>query len=95
MATEEQVRESLKSCMDPELKMDIITLGLVYRIRVEKEHVDIEMTFTSMLCPYGPALVDEVKGKVIGLEGVRTVDVQVVFDPPWKPSEEVLASLGL
>jgi len=95
MITEEQIREALKSVNDPEIRLDVVTLGLIYKIEPKEEHVDIEMTFTSMMCPYGPALVDEIKGKVIELEGVKTVEVKVVFDPPWKPSEEVLATLGL
>ncbi len=90
-----QVTKVLKEVMDPELRMDVVTLGLIYKIDVQGSHIDIEMTFTSMMCPYGPQLVDEIKGKVIELEGVKTVEVKVVFDPPWKPSEEIMATLGL
>ena len=96
MIAKEQVMEKLKECSDPELHLDIVTLGLIYKVDIDSQNnVGIEMTFTSMMCPYGPALVDEIKGKIIEMEGVKTVDVKVVFDPPWKPSEEVLAQLGL
>lgn len=95
MATKELILESLKSCIDPELHMDIVTLGLIYKIDCDPQgNVGIEMTFTSMMCPFGPALVDEVRGKVIALSGVKTVEVKVTFEPPWKPSEEVMATLG-
>jgi len=94
--TEEQVTFALMNVKDPEIDCNIVDLGLVYGISVDGEgNVGITMTFTTIACPYGPALVDEVRGKIRGLEGVRTVDVQVTFDPPWKPSEEVLAALGL
>ena len=96
MPTEEQVREQLKEVFDPELRMDIVTLGLIYKIEPDdKGHVDVLMTFTSMMCPYGPQLVDEIKGEIIQMDGVKTVEVTVTFDPPWKPSEEVMATLGV
>lgn len=95
MATKELILESLKSCIDPELRMDIVTLGLIYTIDIDQEgNVGIEMTFTSPMCPYGPQLLDDIRGKVIALSGVKTVDVKVTFEPPWKPSEEVMATLG-
>ena len=95
MVTKKQVEEALKRVMDPELMMDIVTLELVYKIAVESDHVDIDMTFTTPLCPYGQQLVDEVKAAVVDIKGIKTVEVNVVFDPPWKPSAEVLATLGV
>ena len=96
MLTKEKVMEVLKKIEDPEIQIDIVTLGLIYKVDVDEEgNVEIDMTFTSMACPYGPALVDDVKSKVIGLECVKTVDVKITFDPPWKPSEEVMSALGL
>ena len=95
MVSEKTIWDALKTCIDPELRMDIVTLGLIYGIESDSEgNVQIRMTFTSTMCPFGPALVDEIKGKCISLDGVKTVEVNVTFDPPWKPSEEVLATLG-
>lgn len=95
MPTQEQVTEALKTCIDPELHMDIVSLGLIYAIDIDQEkNVSIRMTFTTMLCPFGPALVDEIKGKILDL-GAKTIEVEVTFDPPWKPSEEVMMKLGL
>ena len=96
MTAKNDVESALKKCIDPELHMDIVTLGLIYKIDIDQENnVEITMTFTSMMCPYGPALVEEIKGKIIALDSVKTVEVHVTFDPPWKPSEEILATLGM
>lgn len=95
MVTKEQIMDVLKEIQDPELKMDLVTLGLIYEVTVDADdNVSIRMTFTSMMCPYGPQLVDTVK-VAVGDIGAKTVEVEVTFDPPWKPSEEVLATLGL
>ncbi|MBI4181856.1 MAG: metal-sulfur cluster assembly factor [Candidatus Aenigmarchaeota archaeon] len=95
MLTQEAVQDALKQVIDPELKLDIVTLGLVYKVEVDTQgNVSILMTLTTMACPYGPALIDEIREKVMALRA-STVDVQVTFDPPWKPPEEVLAQLGL
>lgn len=93
IVTKEQVIEVLKKCNDPELQIDIWTLELVYDIQLEEDKIHIKMTFTSPMCPYGPMLVDEVKTKLEAL-GVK-VEVEVVFDPPWKPSDDLRALLGV
>lgn len=95
MIAKEDVIEVLRTVEDPELFLDIWFLGLVYDIDIEDDSVRIEMTFTSPMCPMGPQLVGEVKDKIAKLEGIKNVDVQVVFVPPWKPSEEVRLTLGL
>lgn len=76
--------------------MDIISLGLVYKIQVDDQgKVTIDMTFTTPMCPYGPRLVEDVKQAVEVLEGVTDVEVTIVFDPPWEPNDEVKAVLGI
>lgn len=93
--TREQIIESLKTVMDPEVFLDVWFLGLIYNIAIGEEgQVDIDMTFTTPLCPAGPQLVDEVKAKICAL-GAKQVNVQVVFTPPWQPSDEVKAMLGM
>ena len=91
----EKVREALKECIDPEIRLDIITLGLVYGINVSGEKAKIKMTFTSPMCPYGPALVEDVKSKVEAVPGIKESEVEIVFNPPWQPSEELKAMLGI
>lgn len=95
MATKEQVIEALKTIEDPELFLDIWFLGLIYNIDIEGGEVAVQMTFTSPMCPAGPLLIDQVRSKVGALEGVTKVDVRIVFSPPWVPSDEVKALLGL
>ena len=93
--TREQIIEALKTVEDPELFLDIWFLGLVYSIDITPEQVRIEMTFTSPLCPAGPMLIDQVKTKVGAVAGVNKVEVNVVFTPPWEPSDEVKGLLGM
>lgn len=94
MLTKEQVIEALKTVYDPEIALDIWFLGLIYNIEIEPDTVKLQMTFTSPMCPMGPAIVEEVRSKVQAL-GAREVKVEIVFNPPWVPSEEVKAMLGL
>lgn len=93
--TKDQVIEVLKTITDPELFLDIWFLGLIYNIDIEDGVVKIEMTFTSPMCPAGPMLIDEVKKGVEALVDVKSAEVKVVFSPPWQPSEDVKATLGL
>ena len=83
----------LKTVMDPELLLSIWDLGLIYKLDVAEDKISIEMTLTTPLCPYGPALIDEVKQKLSLL--AKEVIVELVFEPPWQPSEEVKMSLGM
>ena len=92
--TQEHAIELLKKVIDPELGIDIYTLGLVYEIAIKEREIFIKMTFTSPLCPYGPILVEDVKKNLIG-GGFKEADVEVVFTPVWEPSKEVRMMLGL
>jgi len=95
MPTEEQIIEVLKKVNDPELNLDIHTLGLIYDVKVvDEKNVYVKMTFTSPSCPYGPMLVQEVKQKIED-ELKSKVEVEITFDPVWKPSEELRALLGV
>ena len=79
MVTKEEVIETLKKVYDPEIQLDIWSLGLVYNIEVEGNKVKILMTFTSPMCPYGPALLDDVRRQVSAMDGVGEVDVEITF----------------
>ncbi len=95
MPTKEEAIEVIKTVEDPEIRIDIWTLGLIYNIDVkEPETTDIKMTFTSPMCPYGPMIVEELKG-IITTKGFKTLNVEVVFEPVWQPSEELRATLGI
>lgn len=95
MIQKDTIIEVLKTIEDPELFIDIWFLGLVYSIEIDESKVVIEMTFTSPMCPAGPSLIGQVEEKVGALEGVSEVEVKIVFNPPWEPSEEVKMMLGL
>ncbi|MDI6720952.1 MAG: metal-sulfur cluster assembly factor [Candidatus Aenigmarchaeota archaeon] len=95
MVTTYDVRNALKTVNDPEIQMDIVTLELVYEIDVKDDNVHIKMTLTTPMCPYGPQLLEEVNQKIKGMEGVKGVDVELTFVPPWQPSEELRAMFGV
>ena len=98
MVTEEVVTEALKEVYDPELHYNIVDLGLVYDVEVSDGSVHIIMTLTTPACPIGPMMIEQVQENVGLLPGVKDVDVEITFDPPWGPdliSEEARADLGL
>lgn len=95
MATKEEVIEVLKKVNDPEIGIDVWTLELIYNVDVNDDKINIKMTFTTPMCPYGPALVEEIKTKISDLQNVKDVDIEITFDPPWKPSKELRATLGV
>lgn len=96
MLTKDDIIQTLKQCHDPELGLDIYTLGLIYDVIVDDTTGDIaiKMTFTTPLCPFGPLMVDDMKEK-LRAQGAKKIDVHVVFDPPWKPTPEVRTLLGV
>ena len=93
----EQVRESLKNCMDPEVPLSIIDMGLIYEIDIsENNDVNIKMTMTTKGCPLHDTMVDDVKRYAKKIVGVNNVQVDVVWDPPWtmdKMSDEAKAKM--
>ncbi len=97
--TEEQVRENLKNVYDPEIGINIVDLGLVYGVDVaESGDVLVTMTLTSLGCPLGPVIVQEVTNALKDLPGIGAVDVKLVWSPPWSPdmmSEEARDELGI
>ena len=86
MPTVEQVRDALRAVKDPELNLNVIDLGLVYEIEVsEAGDVHVEMTLTSPGCPVGPEMLSDAHAVLEKLEGVKTVDVELVWEPYWTP----------
>lgn len=96
--SEERIRETLKSVVDPEIGLDIISLGLVYGIAIEGSNVTIRMTLTTPACPVGPMFINSVQAAVIALPGVKDCKVDLTFDPPWDPrtmaSDEAKMMMG-
>ena len=96
---ETRIVEALKDIYDPEIPVNIYDLGLIYDIRAdERNEVTITMTLTAPNCPIADDIILEVKERTEAIEGVNSVTIDLVFDPPWSKdmmSEEVLLELGL
>ena len=92
MATKEEIREqveaALKTVNDPELGIDIWHLGLVYEIDVnDANDVKVDFTLTTMGCPIGPMIDEEIKAATAEIEGIGTVTTELVMYPPWTPEK--------
>jgi metal-sulfur cluster biosynthetic enzyme len=85
MVTHEQVLESLKQVRDPELFINVVDLGLIYKIDIEDKKVSLDMTMTSPACPAGPQLVAQAKKAIESLEAGTEANIQIVLTPPWTP----------
>ena len=96
---EDAIKEVLSDVYDPEIHVDIVSLGLVYDIKISEENdVKVLVTFTFPGCPYGQNIVEDIEDKLKEIEGVRNISVEVTFDPPWSPEKidpDVRAALNL
>ncbi len=94
----ERLYEALRQVYDPELGINIVDLGLVYDVSVSEEgDVHVEYTLTTMGCPIGPLIEQQIQGFLQQVPGVRSVTAELVLRPPWSPemmSEEAKAALG-
>jgi metal-sulfur cluster biosynthetic enzyme len=93
----EEVIDALRVVEDPELGMDIVELGLLYDVAVENGNVQVIFTLTSMGCPVGPMLEEQIRETVAGMPGVERVESELTWDPPWTPdkmSEDAKFILG-
>ena len=97
--TRDDVREGLKNVYDPEIGINIVDLGLVYDADIaESGDVLVTMTLTSLGCPLGPVIVQEVTNALKDLPGIGDVDVKLVWSPAWSPdmmSEDARDELGI
>jgi len=88
MITQEQVRDALKECYDPEIPVNIVDLGLVYGVEVSpEEKVHVTMTLTAPGCGMAHSIAMMAKQRVLQIPGVKDATVTVVWDPPWDPSK--------
>ena len=99
VVTEELVRDALQNVFDPELRMSIMELGLVYDVGVEDGTVKITYTLTSPACPLGPVIDGQIQDVLMDLPGVKEVVTEMTLTPPWDPrtmaSDEVKMQLGI
>ena len=98
-AIRDAIIESLRSVFDPEIPVNIYELGLIYDVKVEGDgHACIRMTLTSPMCPAAELLPPEVEARARGVPGVTSVELELVWDPPWsaeRMSEAARLDLGL
>ncbi len=84
---EKAVYEAISNVRDPEIGIPITELGLIYEIQVANTQANIKMTYTSMACPSGPQMKKEVEENALKVEGIESVNVEVVWSPKWNPRE--------
>ncbi|MBC8464947.1 MAG: metal-sulfur cluster assembly factor [Parcubacteria group bacterium] len=100
MPNTEKIRNALKEIKDPELDIDIVTLGLIRNIAIDDvgEHdvlgVEVTMTLTTPLCPFADSLIEAVEDTLVKL-GFENARVELSFDPPWEPPADIRAMLGV
>ncbi len=96
--TTDAIYESLKTVFDPEIPVNVVDLGLVYDVQVNKGDVYVQMTLTFPGCGMGPFIAQQAEWAIQDIEGVEDVEIELVFDPPWSPdliSEEARSQLGI
>ena len=95
---EERIVDVLKTVYDPEIPVNIYDLGMIYKIDVdEKGNLDMDMTFTAPSCPAADVILEDVRTKVESVDGVKSANINLVFDPVWDQSmmsEEARVELG-
>ena len=96
---EEVIIEVIKTCYDPEIPVDIYSMGLIYGIKIDDTfNVDVEMPLTSPNCPVAESLPAEVEAKIQGIKDVNKAKIEIVFEPPWQMdmmSEDARLELGM
>lgn len=96
---EEETVKMLKTVFDPEIPVDVYSLGLIYKIDIDDDaNVSIDMTLTAPNCPMADFLFEDIRQKVESIEGVKSVNVQLVYEPEWDHSmmtDEAKLELGM
>jgi metal-sulfur cluster biosynthetic enzyme len=95
--TEADVMDALSNVIDPELGLDFVELGLIYGVEIDDGNVHVTFTLTTPGCPIGPQVSEQIEEFVGELDGVKTVEPEMVFVPPWSPenmSDDAKFALG-
>jgi len=96
--TEELVYEVLRECFDPEIPVNVVDLGLVYGVSMNRGVVTVTMTLTAPGCHMGAMIAQDIQEKLVGIPGCEDAIVEIVWDPPWTPrmmSEAARKQLGM
>ena len=99
LQTEEKIVTMLKTVYDPEIPVNIYALGLIYKVDIDEErNVRIDMTLTAPNCPAADFILEDVRQKIESIDGVKSVEVNLVFEPEWDRdmmTEEAKLELGM
>jgi metal-sulfur cluster biosynthetic enzyme len=85
MPTKDEVIEALRAVEDPELGMDIVDLGLLYDVEIDGPKIKVIHSLTSMGCPAGPMIQEDIVNVASAVEGVEEVEIELTWEPPWTP----------
>lgn len=95
MITKDDVIAVCQTILDPEVNLDIYTLGLIYNIDItQKQDINILMTYTTPLCPFGGKMQEELK-TALSVLNPKSINIELTFNPPWKVSDELREALGI
>ena len=97
MVTKQQIMKSLEGCIDPEIGISVVDMGLIYDVNVKDDRVHIKMTLTNPECPMARMISHDVEETVKSIKGVKKVEVEIVWEPRWTPdrlSEKAKKMLG-
>lgn len=99
MVTKEEILDALRNVYDPEIPINIVDLGLIYKLEIDENNgvVKLLMTLTAPGCPMGNYILNDVEMVLKSLEGVKEVQIELTYDPPWNPdmmSDEAKKELG-
>ena len=99
MVSVSEVMESLSEVEDPDMKLAVTELGLIYSVEVNEKHAEIDMTLTSPGCPVAPEIMAAVHRSALSTEGIESAHVNLTFSPPWDPrvhaSEDAKFEMGI
>jgi len=87
MVSQDQIIDKLRECLDPELGVNIVDLGLIYGVSIEGTHIQVMMTMTTPGCPLDSYFVKDITDRLKKLKGVSDVAVEMTFEPPWSPTK--------
>lgn len=97
MVAKQKILDSLQTVLDPELQVSILDLGLIYRVAVEKDRIEIDYTLTNPGCPVGAIIEKQIRKALREITNIDDIHITLVWEPHWKPelmSEDLRVSLG-
>ena len=97
--SEDLIRERLRDVIDPEMRLSVVDLGLIYAIEIDGAKVHVTYTLTTPACPLAPVIAEQIRAAVLDVPGVREVELSLTFSPPWDAStmasEDARMELGI